>query len=231
VAEFVQEYAALRWSVVVAFLCASAIVVARLAAPAVAGVALGPDGDAQAEYVRPHDDSSRTGEVSGVYHESDAAHLIMCLVMLTMLVFPAGANPHALHGVLIAMTVVFAVLLLGRIVEWHSESRVLPIDRMVALGYHLLAAGAMLYAMSGHGAGGHSGGAAPGPALVLAALFAADAVVAIVAVSAGWRYHWLGHPVGAVADSSTGRALSSAIVPHVVMDVGTAYMLIGVVYG
>ncbi|MEV6427183.1 DUF5134 domain-containing protein [Nocardia sp. NPDC051463] len=226
-AEFVQEYAALRWSVVVAFLCASAIVVVRLATPSAAGAAPRSAGDVQAAYARRHDHSSSDGDGPNACHESDAAHLIMCLVMLTMLVFPAGANPLALRGVLTALTVVFAVLLLGRVAEWHGERRAMPADRMVALGYHVVAAGAMLYAMSGHRDVGHGGGPEPGPALVLATLFAVDAVVAIVAVSAGWRYHWLGHPDGA----STGRVLSSAIVPHVVMDVGTAYMLIAMVYG
>ncbi|MFQ6331049.1 DUF5134 domain-containing protein [Nocardia sp. CWNU-33] len=225
-AEFVQEYAALRWSVVVAFLCASVIVVFRLATPSAAGAMPRPAGDVRAEYARRRDNSIDS-DGPDTCHESDAAHLIMCLVMLTMLVFPAGANPLALRGVLTAITVVFAVLLLGRIAEWHSESRAMPADRMVALGYHVVAAGAMLYAMSGHRDSGHGGGPEPGPALVLAMLFAVDAVVAIVAVSAGWRYHWLGHPAGAPA----ARVLSSAIVPHVVMDVGTAYMLIAVVYG
>ncbi|MFE7800064.1 DUF5134 domain-containing protein [Nocardia sp. NPDC057440] len=230
-AEFVQEYAALRWSVVMAFLCTSAIVVVRLATPSAAGVMPRSAGDALAEYARRRDDSSSDGDGPNTCHESDAAHLIMCLVMLTMLVFPTGANPLALRGVLTAITVVFVVLLLGRIAEWHSEGRAMPADRMVALGYHVVAAGAMLYAMSGHRDGGHGGGPEPGPILGLAALFAVDAVAAIVAVSAGWRYHWLGHPVGAAAGARTGRMLSSAIVPHVVMDVGTAYMLIAVVYG
>jgi hypothetical protein len=243
VAEFVQQYAALRWSVVLAFLVASAIVVVRLAAPVGAGgmprsagercgpdrsVAVGESAVSPAEYLGARQNSNASVAVPTAYHESDAAHLIMCLVMLTMLVFPAGANPHALYGVLTAMTVVLGILLIGRIVEWHSENRALPVDRMVALGYHVLAAGAMLYAMSGHGAGGQADGPSPGPALALAALFIADALVAIVAVSAGWRHQWLGHPIG--AGSSTSR-LSSALVPHMVMDLGTAYMLVAAVSG
>ncbi|WP_228002079.1 DUF5134 domain-containing protein [Nocardia australiensis] len=217
--EFVQEYAALRWTVVVAFLFASAIVVARLTAPVFA-----------AEYSSPQADSSGSVDEVGAYHESDAAHLIMCLVMLAMLVFPAEANQHALHGVLTAMTVVFAVLLVGRIVEWHNNGRMLRADRVVALGYHAVAAVAMLYAMSGHGAGGQ-GGPAKGPAIVLASLFIADALAVVVAVSAGYRHHWLGHPIGARSNPYSGAAMTAALVPHVVMDLGTAYMLIAVICG
>ncbi|WP_433203702.1 DUF5134 domain-containing protein [Nocardia sp. CA-107356] len=288
--EFAQEYAALRWSVVVAFLFASVVVLGRLAAPAggmrrMAGEC-GDDGAVPLVVVGNAANSGRPqansmGEGAVACHESDAAHLIMCLVMLAMLIFPAGANPVALRGVLLAMIVVFAALLVDRIVEWRSAARLVPGDRMVALGYHIIVAFAMLYAISGHGADGHTGGPTPVPALALAALFAVDAIALIVAASTGRRQRWLGHPIGAstgsvqlssaeassmlldtarsgsiesgsipvaqgepdVTRSPSGpagsvrtgslasRALSSAMVPHIVMDLGTAYMLIAAVSG
>ncbi|MFX0580867.1 DUF5134 domain-containing protein [Nocardia nepalensis] len=279
--EFAQEYAALRWAVVLAFLLASAVVLGRLAAPAgelrrvagecgavvvplVGGSSTADFGCAQANSM---------GKGTAACHESDAAHLIMCLVMLAMLVFPAGADPVALRGVLIAMIVVFAALLVDRIVQWRSATRLVPGARMVALGYHVVVASAMLYAISGHGASGHAGGPARVPALALAALFTADAIASIVAATTGRAQHWLGHPIGLPAGSAqrdsveaismpvdmarsgsipgqpgstptapvvtgstqtgsvAGRALSSAMVPHIVMDLGTAYMLVAAVSG
>ncbi|MGW0249479.1 DUF5134 domain-containing protein [Nocardia goodfellowii] len=247
---FVQDYAVLRWSVVAAFLTAAVIVVGRLAAPlrhpasarsvrdllddrgfgservVVRGGWSSPaemrshSGGRQgtADFVsaqRDRDAASVIGPdgwAGAAQHESDAAHLLMCLVMLTMLVFPSSANPEALRGVLIAMTVVFAALLVSRMTEGRRGSRA----QRVALGYHLFAAAAMWYAMSGHSAGGHTG---PVPAVAsgLAALFLIDA---LAVVATGGR-QWLGHPGGPV--------LSAALVPHVVMDLGTAYMLAGAV--
>ncbi|MFF3223308.1 DUF5134 domain-containing protein [Nocardia suismassiliense] len=238
VAQFVQEYAALRWSVVAAFLLAVAIVLGRLAAPVplvvgrdAAGAVLVP----VAEPGRRHRDSTRKTDFvpTGGYHESDAAHLIMCLVMLAMLVFPAGASPVAVRGVLTAMTVVFAILLTSRILEWRSAPRATPLDRLVPLGYHTVTAAAMLYAMSGHTALGHTGGPAMIPALGLAALFAADALLVTLAVGlpvADTPGHLgiLLRSGGCVA-ALTGPRRRSAVVPHVVMDLGTAYMLIAVV--
>lgn len=244
--EFVREYAGLRWSVVVAFLFASAVVLGRLAAPAGGAAVRRPAGECGvigrpvADAARHVLDSARPqgNSVRAVCHESDAAHLVMCLVMLAMLVFPVGADPVALRGVLIAMLVVFAALLMDRIMQWRNAHRALPVDQMVALGYHIAVAAAMLYAMSGHSSGGHSGGPAHGPALVLAVLFATDACALIIAASAGVGQRWLGHPIGIrtpadspAAGSLVGRTLSSALVPHLVMDLGTAYMLIAAVSG
>ncbi|WP_167768780.1 DUF5134 domain-containing protein [Nocardia sp. CS682] len=236
VAQFVQEYAALRWSVVAAFLLAVAIVLGRLAAPlAVGNDAAGSVLVPGAESDRRHRDSIRAADArpTGGYHESDAAHLIMCLVMLAMLVFPAGASPVAVRGVLTAMTVVFAILLTSRILEWRSAPRVTPLDRLVPLGYHTVTAAAMLYAMSGHTAPGHTGGPAVIPALGLAALFAADALLVTFAVG---RPHvdTPGHlgillRSGGCVAALTGPRRRSAVVPHVVMDLGTAYMLIAAV--
>lgn len=239
--EFAQEYAALRWSVIAAFLFAAAVVLGRMAAPAremrrmpgqcgdpgTVAVPLVGVGRAAAS-LRPQANSIGSG--TAACHESDAAHLIMCLVMLAMLVFPAGANPVALRGVLIAMIVVFAALLVDRIVESRSATRLVPGDRMVALGYHIAVAVAMLYAMSGHGAGGHADGPTPVPALVLATLFTADAIALIIAASTGRRQRWLGHPIGPPKPTSfITRALSSALVPHLVMDLGTTYTLIAAI--
>ncbi|WP_253808801.1 DUF5134 domain-containing protein [Nocardia amikacinitolerans] len=189
-AEFVQDYAALRWSVVAAFLVTSAIVTLRLTRP-----------------VRGH-----------VNSESDAAHLVMCLIMLVMLIFPAEASPHAVRGVLIAMTVGFGALLVSRIVEWRAGA--VTAARILAIGYHALAAAAMLYAMSGHSAADHAG-PPPFAAYALAALFIADALAVLCLRGGGW--HRLAHPVGEVG--------SAAVVPHVVMDLGMAYMLVAAVVG
>ncbi|WP_156371120.1 DUF5134 domain-containing protein [Nocardia arizonensis] len=198
--QFVQQYAAMRWAVVAVFGMTAALVVVRLATPRPAvtvGSSPSPHGDSVIDH-----------------RESDAAHLIMCMVMLSMLVFPTGSNPQALRGVLTAMTVVFAILLIERIARWRGDFHVRTGG---ALGYHLLAAAAMLYAMSGHSAMGHAG-PAPVPALLFAVLFCLDAVVILVAAITG-RGHGFGVPSAGV------------MVPHVVMDIGTAYMLVGAVVG
>ncbi|WP_330179454.1 DUF5134 domain-containing protein [Nocardia sp. NBC_01503] len=229
---FVQEYGALRWVIAAAFGVAVVIVLGRLAAvrPAaeIAEFSEGIGGDAM---VRGSTASPRAALASGwggltpgrgnmfvgngirgLDQESDAAHLLMCMVMLAMLVFPATADPRALRGVLTAMLVVYAALLMARIMRWRSVS-------VTAIGYHLLAAGAMLYAMSGHAEHGMpmDGGPSPGLMLTLAALFTADAVVMAVPWSRRALRHMFPHPVG------TGP---TAVVPHLVMDVGTAYMLV-----
>lgn len=222
VVEFAQEYAALRWSVVVAFLFAAAVVLGRL-------VASGGIGGAETVRVQEHSPGAAC-------HESDAAHLIMCMVMLAMLVFPMRADPVALRGVLIALIIVFAALLVTRITQWRNTTRALPDDRMIALGYHIAVAAVMLYAMAGHHAGAHVGGPALGPALTLAALFTTDALALIVAAGTGRCRRWLGHPLGIRtapqrSTSFVGRALTFVIVPHLVMDLGTAYMLIAAASG
>lgn len=155
--------------------------------------------------------------------ESDAAHLLMCLVMLAMLVFPAAADPRAVRGVLTAMTVVYALVLGGRILQWRSDIRQPGAGGSVmAFAYHVAAAAAMLYAMGGHRMAGMAmpGGPAVGPALTLAVLFAVDALVMTVPWSRHAVRHLLPHPVGAMA-----------VLPHVVMDLGTAYMLVIAVAG
>ncbi|MFC9996846.1 DUF5134 domain-containing protein [Nocardia sp. NPDC127526] len=256
---FVQEYDVLRWMVVAAFGVAVVIVLGRLAgagsATAVAGaggyvLGDGAPGAACARAVSPggsvHSsvpDGMPVGR-SGfrvVDQESDAAHLLMCLVMLAMLVFPAATDPRAVRGVLTAMTVVFAGLLVGRILQRHSVAgiQVAPSraarqeaggggfvagESVTAFAYHVLAAAAMLYAMSGHEAGGHHGSAsAPGLMLGLAGLFVVDAVLMAVPGSRRALRHVFPHPVGASG--------SLAVVPHAVMDLGTAYMLVAAALG
>ncbi|MBF6073596.1 DUF5134 domain-containing protein [Nocardia beijingensis] len=221
-AQFVQEYAVLRWMVVAAFVIAAGIVLSRVAAAAT------PSAGCVAE-TRPPSDTSAG------HAESDAAHLVMCLVMLGMLVFPSGASPHAVRGVLTAMAVVFAGLLTVRAAEHTAQGRPLPIDRLVPLGYHIVAAAAMLYAMSGHTASGHAGGPAAGPALGLAVLFLLDALVVTFAACTGRTRAQLPGPVrllvrsGGCVAALTGPAKPWAAVPHVVMDAGTAYMLVAVI--
>ncbi|MGX1772793.1 DUF5134 domain-containing protein [Nocardia brasiliensis] len=221
-AQFVQQYAALRWAVVAAFLLTAGIVVGRMVAPV-----------AVPEHVRQHGVS---GPAPRGYAESDAAHLIMCLVMLAMLVFPAEANPIALRSVLTALTVVFAALLLARLAEPRLEGQRSPAtDRLVPLGYHTVTAAAMLYAMSGHVPSGHADGPAPVPALVLAALFAADALLVTVLGAFGRPGVDTPGYLGVVLRSGgcvavlAGPRRRWAMVPHVVMDLGTAYMLIAAV--
>ncbi|KIA60211.1 DUF5134 domain-containing protein [Nocardia vulneris] len=222
-AQFVQQYAALRWAVVVAFLLTAGIVVGRMVAPV-----------AVPEHVRQH---GAPGPLPrGGYAESDAAHLIMCLVMLAMLVFPAEASPIALRSVLTALTVVFAALLLARLAEPRTEEQRSPAtDRLVPLGYHTVTAAAMLYAMSGHIPSGHADGPAPVPALVLAGLFAADALLVTVLGAFGRPGADTPGYLGIVLRSGGCVAVLSgprrrwAMVPHVVMDLGTAYMLIAAV--
>ncbi len=204
VAEFVLEYAALRWTVVGAFVLAAGVVLMRVLAPMPVQAAGAP---------------ASTSSPDAHHRESDAAHLIMCAVMLAMLVFPVHAHGPAMRGVLISMTVAFAMLLTVRMVEWQVEGRPLPVARAGALGYHVAAAAVMLYAMSGHTASGHAGGPAPAPVIALALLFAADAAVLIGCAATGRQLPWLDH----------AGARPAALVPHLVMDLGTAYMLIAAV--
>ncbi|WP_040810116.1 DUF5134 domain-containing protein [Nocardia concava] len=211
-AVFVEQYGALRWAAVIAFCLAAALVVARLGQ-------------------RPLRVDEGVEVDEGADRESDAAHLVMCLVMLGMLVFPAAVDPRAVRGVLTAMVVVYTLVLGERMLRWRSG--IANADRGVgAFGYHVVAAAAMLYAMSGHGTPGHAmsfhsqamsghGGPAPGPMIALAALFAVDAMV--MAVPA------LRHRLPRVFPHPMGPAGSLAVVPHLVMDLGTAYMLVAAV--
>ncbi|MFF0544530.1 DUF5134 domain-containing protein [Nocardia thailandica] len=188
-AGYLEHHDVLRWFVLAAFVLAAGVTTARLARPA-------RDGDATA----------------------DAAHLLMCPVMVVMLVFPAGADPLAMRGVLTAAAVVFAALAAERILRWRTGTG--RREDAAALGYHTVAAGAMLYAMSGHGGAGHAGPPAE-IAVALAVLFAADAALALLPVRPGRRAHLFAHAPGA-------HLLTSASVPHVVMDLGTAFMLLAV---
>ncbi|MGY0500452.1 DUF5134 domain-containing protein [Nocardia sp. FBN12] len=192
VADFVEQYAYVRWPVVAAFVLASLIVATRL--------------------------TRRPPPAHRVDTASDSAHLLMCLVMLAMLVFPAATDPHAMRGLLTALTVAFAILLAERTAQWRAGSA--P-DGVLALGYHTVAAAAMLYAMAGHGAM-HTAAGASWPAVALAVLFGLDALLALGTVGHRSRWHRFVHPAGA-------HPLTSALVPHVVMDIGTAFMLIAAI--
>ncbi|MFI5779718.1 DUF5134 domain-containing protein [Nocardia sp. NPDC051570] len=196
-AGFVLEYGVLRWAAVIAFAVAGMIVAGRVALGSVAG-------EGAQRFSR------------AVDYESDAAHLLMCLVMGVMLIFPAAASPPALSGVLTAMVVVYALLLMGRIIQWRTGNASGP---GAAVAYHLLAAAAMLYAMSGHMTmSGQMGTGRHGPVLwALAAVFAVDAVLALLPARVS-LWHAFAHPSGV-----TGPL---ARIPHVVMDLGTAYMMI-----
>lgn len=209
----ITEYPVLRWAVTIAFGAAAVIVLARhVRAPIAAGA------PAETE--------------PGADRESDAAHLMMCLVMIAMLMFPTAATPGAVRGVLIAMVVVYAGLLVTRIPAWRTalvRSRERRAGRGAgvrapALIYHLVAAGAMLWVMSGHRHGTESVQQAPAALVaILAALFVLDAIGLVVPRTRHVLRHGLSHPPG------PPNALGP--VPHVVMDLGTAYMLIAAIAG
>ena len=191
------EYSVLRWGIVAGFVLAAVLVAGRLPVFASGGV------------------SERVpGPVAD--HESDAAHLLMCLVMLAMLVFPVVAAPDALRGVLTAMTVVYVAVLAERVRAWRNGDG-LP-ARAATIAYHLVAVVAMLWSMSGHamrmsGDHPHTGSAAP--MLVLAALFVLDAVLMFVPGPKSLLRHAVGHAM-----------TPATVIPHVVMDLGTAFMLV-----
>ncbi|NKY53319.1 DUF5134 domain-containing protein [Nocardia vermiculata] len=212
----ITEYPVLRWTVAVAFGVAAVIVLARHVRA--------PVGDGTCD--------DGTCDATAADRESDAAHLMMCLVMIAMLVFPTAAAPGALRGVLIAMVVVYAGLLVTRIPAWRPvlatsrEPRTGPGSgvRAPALIYHLVAAGAMLWVMSGHRHGAEPVQHAPAVLVaILAALFVLDAIGLVVPRTRRILRHGLSHPPG------PPDALGP--VPHVVMDLGTAYMLIAAVAG
>ncbi|MEV5651676.1 DUF5134 domain-containing protein [Nocardia sp. NPDC052254] len=207
---FMIQHEALRWGVAAAFVVAAAIVAVRhISVP----VASGSSGALRAGMWS-------AGEAD---HEADAAHLMMCLVMLAMLLFPATAAPDAIRGVLIAMIVVYAILLVVRIGRWRKTFTAADF-RTPTLGYHLVAAAAMLWVMSGHRHGASDMARAPAvPVAIAAALFALDALLLIIPRTRHLLRHNISHLPGAPG------ALGA--VPHVVMDLGTAYMLVASVAG
>ncbi|MGW4244876.1 DUF5134 domain-containing protein, partial [Nocardia sp. NPDC004722] len=167
----------------------------------------------------------RAGAGDSADQGSDAAHLMMCLVMLGMLVFPVAADPRAVRGVLTAMVVVYTLVLGERMLRWRSV--IGSVDsgggKVGAFAYHVVTAAAMLYAMSGHGSHGGMvmrghGGPAPAPMLALAALFVVDALVMGVPA--------LRTRLPRVFPHTMGASGSLTAIPHLVMDLGTAYMLV-----
>lgn len=201
----------LRWAVAAAFVVAAAIVLVRHLAVPLAREGAEPTGAATPWSADP---------------ESDAAHLLMCLLMLAMVLFPAAAAPDALRGVLIAMMVVYAGLLLMRIGHRHTAFGGSSGFRVPAVAYHLVAAGAMLWATAGH----HHASAEAGadrlpvlPVVILAAVFVLDAVLMLIPRTRTLLWHRVSHP--------TGPPGALGAVPHVVMDLGMAYMLVAAVAG
>ncbi|MCC3312170.1 DUF5134 domain-containing protein [Nocardia africana] len=209
------EHEVVRWGVIVAFVAAAGIVAGRhVAVPVPPGRSSG------------RSPGRWPGEADA--HESDAAHLLMCLVMLAMLLFPVAAAPDAIRGVLIAMIVVYAGLSIVRIAHWRAAAGGDGAEfRLPAVVYHLVAAAAMLWVMAGHhhGTGHPDVGGADGPpvvpASIVAALFALDGLLLLFPRTRTAVRHSISHPAGAPG------ALGAF--PHVVMDLGTAYMLIAAV--
>lgn len=205
-AEFEIDQVGMRLLVAAAFAVAALVVLARVFGPPV----LVPG------------DRGGTAHCSEGDPESDAAHLLMCAVMLAMVLFPQQLNGHALHGLLLAMNLVFALLFADRAVRWYRERPARPGQPVAALAYHLLAAGVMLYTMSGHSGAGHTAAPQPLVAFGFAALFLVDAVAMLVTTRTGRGRWWSAHPVR----WAPGRGLPSALLPHLIMDLGMAYMLI-----
>ncbi|WP_280490636.1 DUF5134 domain-containing protein [Nocardia carnea] len=205
--EFGIDQTAVRVCAALAFAVAAAIVLARVTPRPVRAGQQGLAG-------------AGCGNVAGD-HESDAAHLLMCAVMSVMVLFPTQVHAHALHGVLLAMTLVFGLLSAARLVRNRSAGA----GRAGALGYHLIAAGVMLATMSGHSADGHGGGPGAVPVTVLALLFLADAVAVAVTALRGGRLWWAAHP------ATPGRGIPLGVLPHVIMDLGMAYMLATAAFG
>ncbi|MEU1980283.1 DUF5134 domain-containing protein [Nocardia sp. NPDC019395] len=204
-AEFELDQAAVRMLFAVAFVVAAGVVLAGVTRrPVLAGGQHGAAGGC----------ADSNGD-----DESAAAHLLMCAVMSVMVLFPARAHTPALHGVLLAMTLVFALLLAARIVGWNRPRNAR--QHIGALGYHLVASGVMLSTMSGHSAG-HGGGASALPVTVLALAFLADSIVVTLTALRGRRLRWAGHP------AVPGGRLPLAVLPHLIMDLGMAYMLFAV---
>ncbi|WP_157117442.1 DUF5134 domain-containing protein [Nocardia vaccinii] len=191
------EYTVLRWGIVAGFVLAAVLVAGRLPVFAPGGAS-----------------DRASGAVAD--HESDAAHLLMCLVMSAMLVFPMAAAPDALRGVLTAMTVVYAAVLVERVRAWRNGD--CRPARAATIGYHLVAVAAMLWSMSGHEmsmSGNPAHSASVVPMLVLAALFVLDAVLMFVPGPKSLLRHAIGHDM-----------TPATVIPHVVMDLGTAFMLV-----
>lgn len=221
-----QEYAVLRWGIVAGFAITAVIVLARFGEftrPADTASPGSVPCAGRADTAGAAQPSSRLGATGAdprvraiADPESDAAHLLMCLVMLAMLVFPMAASPEALRGVLVAMLVAYSAVLAMRMAAWRRGGQA---GRVAVFGYHLGAVAAMLWATPGPGMtmahGGHSI-----PMMLLAALFVADAVLMFVPGPAKPLRHALGHAAG-----------PTAVIPHVVMDLGTAFMLVAAAAG
>lgn len=185
-------FVAVRWGVVAASVVAAGIVGARVVAP---------------------DRWDR---------ESDTAHLLMCLVMPVMLIVPMTAAHEAVRSLLTAMIVVYAALLFGRLIRWWRAAGPAGVPEVAALGYQLVAAGAMWAAMGGHGHG--MGPVLPSAVLlVLAALFALDALLVLAPGTGSTLRHVVSHPAG-----FSGPV---AAIPHLVMDLGSVYMLVAAAVG
>ncbi|WP_280270662.1 DUF5134 domain-containing protein [Nocardia wallacei] len=200
---FMVEYGALRWGVTAAFAVTAVLVAARF-------VAAASESNCHGEVAIP---------VAPADREADAAHLLMCLVMLAMLMFPVAAAPAAVQGVLTAMVVVYGALLAGRVLQRRDAGSSAAIPPVAPLVYHVIAAGAMLWAMSGHTHGVHHN-APQLPMILLAVLFTADAAFMLIPATKHLLPHVLPH--------QPGRA---AVIPHLVMDLGTAYMLLAAAIG
>lgn len=145
---------------------------------------------------------------------SAAAHLLMFTIMAAMLLFPSAAPP-TFRAVLLAVIIVLVAVLATRL-PWPGRERVSHRSPRGIL-YHLATAAAMLVAMSAHQhdmSGHHHGGLGRPYLTLLAVVFVVDAVVLLTRVG----LHWVSRARRASAPTPS--------VPRLVMDLGTAYMLV-----
>lgn len=169
--------------------------------------------------------------------EAHGVHVVMNGAMAVM--FVPGLHGHA-DGILIALLALTALFLGVRLGLALRSGRA---ERVGSAGYHLIGVAAMLYAMGamahgaamdGHGMA-HAMPVAPdaaGPGLAawaLGVLFIADALATGVMVW-GFPRRLLSHAgeaVDSVRDGAAAvRALRLSAVPHVMMDLGMAAMLL-----
>src|SRR5438105_3065341 len=145
-----------------------ALVVALLIA-LVAGLAI-----STAHLVRPRRSEDRYGSyLAGP--EADAGHLVMNLAMAAMLGPWSGALLRAgVLGVLTLLSLAFGALLIRHLVRPSGNDQ----GQRLALGYHLLAAGTMLYATAAMPTEmAQMGSSTPIALTVIAVVFALDAVL------------------------------------------------------
>ncbi|GGK41479.1 DUF5134 domain-containing protein [Nocardia camponoti] len=127
----------------------------------------------------------------------DASHVLMSVLMVAMFVDPTALAPHVSRGLLLALAIALGMVLVDRL-----RARVGPPSGASDIATHLIAVGAMSYALDQHD---------QRPSVFAYAL----AVLLLAAAFSGAR------PL-----PGQRRAFTD-LVPHVVMNCSAAFMLIG----